>query len=108
MTKKVRMADGLLQGLKEALAYERGEISAKVTVRELPHPVPSWNAPKIKKLRKITYHMSQPQFASFLNVTTSTVRAWEQGQKSPSGAAARLLEIFMIDQNIVKKLTAER
>ncbi len=106
MAKKVRMADGLLQGLKEAVAYERGEIQLKTSAREIPAPAPSWNATQVKKLRMQTYHMSQPQFALLLNVTTSTVRAWEQGQKRPSGSAARLLEIFMIDQGVLKKLTA--
>jgi putative transcriptional regulator len=104
MAKKVRMADGLLQGLKEAIAHEKGEIQAKERAREVPHPAPAWSAPKIKKLRTEAYHMSQPQFAMLLNVTPSTIRAWEQGQKTPSGAAARLLEIFLIDQSVAKKL----
>src|SRR4051794_15233845 len=102
MAKKLRMADGLLKGLKEAISHEKGEIQAKESSREIPHPAPTWNAPKIKKLRVEAYHMSQPQFALLLNVTTSTVRAWEQGQKTPSGAAARLLEIFLIDQSVIK------
>jgi DNA-binding transcriptional regulator YiaG len=48
--------------------------------------------------------MSQPQFAALLNVKPPTIRAWEQGQKAPSGAASRLLEIFSMDQGLVKKL----
>ena|SRR3990167_5358312 len=106
MTKKIRMADGLLQGLKEALAHQRKSIQLKTNLREIPAPAPHWNAAQVKKLRIHTYHMSQPQFALLLNVTTSTVRAWEQGQKTPSGSAARLLEIFMIDQGVLKKLSA--
>ena len=106
MAKKVRMADGLLQGLKEAIAFEKGELELKTSSREIPPPAPEWSANKVKKLRSLTYHMSQPQFALLLNVTTSTVRAWEQGQKTPSGSASRLLEIFMKDQGVVKKLMA--
>ena len=106
MARKQRMAEGLLQGLREAVAYTKGELEAKTRVREIPPPAPHWNASQVKKLRVEKYHMSQPQFALLLNVTTSTVRAWEQGQKTPSGSAARLLEIFMIDQEVIKKLTA--
>ncbi len=106
MTKKVRMAEGLIQGLKEAIAYEKGELKLKTNVREVPPPAPKWSSDKVKKLRSETFHMSQPQFALLLNVTTSTVRAWEQGQKVPSGSASRLLEILSIDQDVVKKLLA--
>jgi putative transcriptional regulator len=106
MSKKLRMAEGLLQGLSEAVAFEKGKVELKTTIREIPPPAPVWSANKVKKLRSQTYHMSQPQFALLLNVTTSTVRAWEQGQKTPSGSASRLLEIFMKDQSVVKKLMA--
>jgi putative transcriptional regulator len=36
---------------------------------------------------------SQAVFAAFLNVGKTTVAAWEQGTKRPSGAASKLLEI---------------
>ncbi len=68
--------------------------------------IPKWSSKKVKKLRTETYHMSQPQFAAPLNVKPPTVRAWEQGQKTPSGAASRLLEVFLKDQGIIKKLMA--
>jgi DNA-binding transcriptional regulator YiaG len=32
-------------------------------------------------------------FAAYLNVGKSTVAAWEQGTKRPSGPAAKLLEL---------------
>ena len=37
--------------------------------------------------------VSQPVFASILNVPVATARSWEQGTRSPSGAALRLLEL---------------
>lgn len=106
MPKKIRMAEGLLQGLNEAIAYEKGNLKVKTKARELPPPAPAWNATQIKRLRAQTYQMSQPEFALLLNVTTSTIRAWEQGQKTPSGSASRLLEVFLKDQSLVKKLMA--
>ena len=36
---------------------------------------------------------SQGVFAAFLNVGKTTVAAWEQGTKKPSGAASKLLEL---------------
>lgn len=38
--------------------------------------------------------VSQPVFAKFLNVSSSTVKKWESGEKRPSGAALRLLHII--------------
>lgn len=32
-------------------------------------------------------------FAAFLNVGKTTVAAWEQGSKKPSGPAAKLLDL---------------
>jgi putative transcriptional regulator len=35
--------------------------------------------------------VSQPVFARFLGVSVQTVRAWEQGTRTPAGAVRRLL-----------------
>lgn len=50
-------------------------------------------ANKIKKLRQ-RENVSQPVFAKFLNVSPSTVKKWETGEKHPSGASARLLDLI--------------
>jgi len=39
-------------------------------------------------------NVSQNVFALYLNTTVSTVRQWEQGDKKPSGIAARLLQLI--------------
>lgn len=46
----------------------------------------------IKRIREMA-NVSQPVFAQFLNVSSSTVEKWESGDKSPSGAAVRLLSV---------------
>lgn len=46
----------------------------------------------IKKIR-LREKVSQPVFALYLNVSPSTVKKWETGEKQPSGAALRLLNI---------------
>ena len=37
--------------------------------------------------------LSQAQFASLLGVSVRTLQEWEQGRRTPSGAAATLLQI---------------
>jgi putative transcriptional regulator len=87
------MGQELITGLQEALNYERGAKKLRATTLEVAEPAKAWRKEQIAALRKNLFGVSQPVFASLLSVTVSTVRAWEQGQKSPSGAARRLLEI---------------
>lgn len=68
-----------------------------VTMREydglcLPelHPM---NSKEIKKIR-LREKVSQPILAKYLNVSPSTVKHWERGEKRPSGAALKLLNIL--------------
>jgi DNA-binding transcriptional regulator YiaG len=100
------MAEGLLKGLKQAAQMERREISVNERVKTLSRPAPKWSKQKIKDLRTNVFHMSQPIFASLLNVKVATVRAWEQGQRVPDGAAARLLEILARDSSLAEKLAS--
>jgi putative transcriptional regulator len=100
------MAEGLMRGLQEAVSYSKGQLKAKEHLAEVPGPAPKWTSAAIRRLRKEVYGMSQPLFAALLNVTPSTVRAWEQGQKTPSGAAARLLQLLSLDRKVMELLAA--
>lgn len=104
--KKKRMADGLLNSLKEAVAMEEGKINGREIFRKLSKPAPKWTKTSIKKLREEVFEMSQPVFASLLNVKPATIRAWEQGQRTPDGAASRLLEILASDTHLAEKLAS--
>jgi len=53
---------------------------------------PRYDAAAIRAIRQ-RLNMSQAVFADALNVSRGAVRAWEQGQRSPDGAARRLLEL---------------
>ena len=101
--KKTKMGQDLISGLQEAIAHARGAKKLRTRTVELVEPARTWNKYQIAKLRKKTYGVSQPVFASLLSVTTSTVRAWEQGQKTPSGAARRLLEVAEGDPQVFKR-----
>lgn len=48
---------------------------------------------RIAKLRQ-SLDMGQTEFAALLGASTSTLKKWESGQRTPSGAAAKLLEIL--------------
>lgn len=100
----------LIQGVKEALAFERGEGPARVRVRHavappLPPP-PTYNAAQIRALR-VRLGFNQRAFASALNVSDKTVKAWEQGINTPSGPSLRLLEIAERHPDALKALPAD-
>lgn len=74
---------------------EAGVIDAR-TMREfdamcLP-PLKKFKASQIKKLR-VRINVSQGVFAAHLNVSPSTVKKWETGDKIPSGPSLKLLNI---------------
>ena len=105
-TKKSTVEAELIEGLKDVLDHKRGGRRLVGRRRELPPPAPDWSARQIKRFRQGTVHMSQTEFAALLNVKVPTVRAWEQGINTPSGAAARLLQALHQDPALVAKLSA--
>jgi putative transcriptional regulator len=71
-------------------------VIGKVTMRKFDtlclSPVVPLSPKEIKSLRE-QVNLSQPVFAEALNVSSSTVKHWEIGDKFPSGAALKLLNI---------------
>lgn len=102
--RETRLGQELISGLKEAVAHARGTKKLRGSSLEIPQPARPWRKEQIARLRKRRFGVSQPLFASFLSVTASTVRAWEQGRKSPSGAARRLLELADIAPELFQRL----
>ncbi len=49
---------------------------------------------EIKTIRK-KMNLSQSVFAKLLNVSSSSVRQWEQGKRKPSGSTKVLFELFV-------------
>lgn len=99
MTNKQGAGAAIIEGLEQAIAYERG-LLGDVHVRRIPitarsataRPAPRYSGRRIAALRT-RLKLSQPVFAGALNVSPETVRAWEQSKRRPDGAALRLLEI---------------
>jgi putative transcriptional regulator len=61
------------------------------------------NAKDIQKIREKT-KLSQSVFARILNVSSSSVRQWEQGKRTPTGSAKVLLELLRRNPNILNIL----
>jgi len=64
-------------------------------VRALCEEPPVYTPERVVAIRTTVARMSQAVFASFLNVSVSTVQKWESpsADKHPSGAAAKLLQL---------------
>ena len=76
--------DELLESVKEAGAYLRGERGpGKVTFLREPDP---------RAIRE-RLGLTQQEFADRLGVSVRTLQNWEQGRRRPSGPAMRLLQI---------------
>ena len=58
------------------------------------------NARDIQKIREST-KLSQNVFAKVLNVSSSTVKQWEQGKRIPTGSTKILLELLKENPNIL-------
>lgn len=86
--------DDIAQGLREAIAYERGEVEARAVRLTKKYPaIPSWKPEEIRGLR-INASMTQRTFADFMGVSVKTVEAWENGRNRPNGSAARLMQVM--------------
>jgi putative transcriptional regulator len=91
--KKNEFYERLKQGLEEAILHARGEITLRTIENEMPDPPPIVKAKDVLKLRQ-RCKMSQSVFARVLNVSLKTVQSWEQGERKPSHASLRLLQIL--------------
>jgi putative transcriptional regulator len=88
--------DRLRDGLEEGIRHAKGEITLRTTTVELPDRPPAIDAKELTSLRQKS-GMSQAVFARLLNVSPKTVQSWEQGQRRPSQAALRLIQVYRHD-----------
>lgn len=74
----------LVKSVKEAAAIYRGE--------QQPSRSFHFDPLDIKKIRD-GYNLTQKEFAALLGISTSTLRNWEQGRRTPEGPAMALLRV---------------
>jgi len=84
----------LLESASQALAMLQGSklIGGRISVRQAPAEPRPRNKKDIVALRE-RLNFSQGMLARALNVSPSTVQAWEAGRRTPSDAALKLLAI---------------
>ena len=75
-------------GLNDAIAHAKGK-KTKAVIHE-PEPI------DVKAIRKKT-GMSQQRFCATFGISLGTLRHWEQGLRTPRGAARVLLKV--VEQN---------
>ena len=71
---------------------------------EKDHVIPSERA-QVAAARAAT-GLSQAAFAKLLGVSVRTLQEWEQGRKTPSGAATTLLRVAARHPEVLKELVA--
>jgi putative transcriptional regulator len=82
----------LLESVKQ---MKRGE-AARTTQVKLPEAAEA----------RAKMGMSQAAFASLLGVSARTLQDWEQGRRSPTGAAKMLLRVAAAHPEVLRELRA--
>jgi len=81
---------------RTAAGLHRAGVIGKATMREFDAlcltPVAAMTPAEIRALRQ-REQVSQPVFASFLNVRKDAVSKWERGEKKPDGPSLKLLNL---------------
>ncbi len=92
-----KLYDDLVTGLNEAIEFEKGEGTARVTSYIIT-PVKRYSNTEVKKVRR-KVGMTQAVFADYMGVSKKTVEAWENGRTHPAGSACRLLDILSSERS---------
>jgi putative transcriptional regulator len=93
-----RVGEDVIEGLKEAIAHARGEISLPTREYEVPGPV------DVKAIRSRA-GLSQNEFARRYGFSVRTLQEWEAGgAKPPSAVRAYLTVIDRIPKAVADAL----
>ena len=95
--KNIDFFSGIMEGLNEALAYEKGKASAETFSRK--QSLPNVNVQEVR----ISLGMTQKSFAAVLGVSQRTVESWECGKSTPIPTAKKLIYLIHEAHSIVDK-----
>lgn len=93
--KNMDFFSGIMSGLEEALAFEKGTSKAATLARKRSLPQVDVAAER-KSLQ-----MSQKAYAAILGVSSRTVEAWESGKSNPTPTARNLIYLISKDHSLV-------
>lgn len=94
---KRSVAKDIRRGLKEALAYARGEADTSEYRVHVPHDI------DVRAIRT-KLKMTQAEFAGQFGFSVNTLRHWEQGKRQPEGAARAYLIVIERAPKTVRKV----
>lgn len=100
-------AEELVRAVESVANHATGHGGQKLRVTKVAaaKPAPAVTAAQVRAIRT-RLKVSQADFAAVLNVPVVTAASWERGQRSPSGAALRLLQLVKKNPELVTKLSA--
>lgn len=94
------IADSILRGAKEALAFARGARGgARVTEVRIPERI------DVRSVRQ-ALGLSQAGFAARFGLRLDSVRAWEQGRRAPDRPTRVLLTVIAREPDAVERALA--
>jgi putative transcriptional regulator len=91
-----RIADGILRGLNEALAFANGTADESQYVVHIPAEI------DVRAIRD-RLGMTQQEFAIRFGFSVNTVRHWEQGRRVPEGPTRAYLMVIDREPQAVQK-----
>ena len=100
---QTKVGQSIIQGLKEAIAFEKSGALAGARVRQIAiKPLSHYNNREIKRIRE-SLKLTQRSFALLMGVSIKTVEAWENGRNEPNGTAQRMLYLLKTDAKLPEK-----
>lgn len=93
-----------VKDMEELADHYEGKKKLTLRTFRVVRQAPKFTPAQIVKMRE-DRKLSRPLFAQVLNVPPVTVRKWESGERKPSGAALRLLEIMQLQPETLLKLS---
>lgn len=102
--KQTKLGQGLIKGLKDAIAYEGKKMYLRTAEIEIPDVPPEFTKSQVKEVREQILKVSQPIFAKILGVSAGAVKSWELGTNTPNGSSARLIQMARVDPKKFKEI----
>ena len=100
-TRSTAFGRSLVRGLRQAAAYERGELRGRAEVYRVP---PSVEVGKIREKTKL----SQADFANRYGFNRRSLQDWEQGRRMPDSAARAYLMVIANNARFVDQALFRR
>jgi putative transcriptional regulator len=100
-TEATALGRSLVRGVRQAVAYERGELKGRVEVYNVPPAVDA------RKIREKT-GLSQVDFSNRYGFNRRSLQDWEQGRRTPDSAARAYLLVIANNPAAVHKALLQR